>query len=157
MRFFSKYLIRDVALWFKGLRVDSISSCINFSNVFMKYWGNNKSTDSYLVDFYDLKREHNETLLVFNRRFCSIYHGMPLEIRPTEIVAMIYYVMGLHSKLSLLLLERRSSLLSNLFEDALGVEENICASRRIQEWVKFENLYAHEKTECQYVSEFEQE
>jgi hypothetical protein len=39
MRFFSKSLIRDVALWFKGLRVDSIGSWIEFSNVFMKYWG----------------------------------------------------------------------------------------------------------------------
>ena len=42
MRFFSKSLIKDVALWFKGLRVDSISSWIDFSNGFMKYWGNTK-------------------------------------------------------------------------------------------------------------------
>jgi hypothetical protein len=64
---------------------------------------------------------------------------MPLEIRPTETTAMIYYVMGLHSKLALLLLERKSSSLSSLFEDALEVEENIYASRKIQEQVDFEN------------------
>jgi hypothetical protein len=98
----------------------------------MKHWGENKSLDSYLADFYALKREHNETFHVFNRRFCNIYHGMPLEIRPTEIVAMIYYVMGLHSKL-VLLLERKTSSLRSLFEDALEVEENIYASRKIQE------------------------
>jgi hypothetical protein len=44
-----------------------------------------------------------------------------------------------------------------LFEDAQGVEENTHASRRIREQVDFENLHAHEKTRCQYVSEFEQE
>jgi hypothetical protein len=44
---------------------------------------------------------------------------------------MIYYVMGLHSELALLLLERKSSSLKQLFEDAEGVEENIRASRWI--------------------------
>jgi hypothetical protein len=44
-----------------------------------------------------------------------------------------------------------------LFEDAQGVEENIRVSRRIREWVEFENLHAHEKAECQYISDFEQE
>jgi hypothetical protein len=75
MRFFSKSLIRDVVVWFKSLRDDSIDSWIEFSNVFMKHWGEHKSPDSYLVDFYALKREQNETLPAFNRRFCSIYHA----------------------------------------------------------------------------------
>jgi hypothetical protein len=66
MRFFSKSLIRDVAIWFKSLRDESIGSWIEFSDVFMKHWGENKSLDSYLADFYALKREHNETLPVFN-------------------------------------------------------------------------------------------
>jgi hypothetical protein len=155
MRLFSKSLIRDVVVWFKGLRVDSIGSWVDFSNAFLKYWGENKSLDSYLADFCSLKREQDEALSVFNRRFYGIYHDMPLEIRPTETVAMIHYVMGLHSELSLLLLERKSSSLRSLFEDAQGVEENIRASRRIREQDDFENLHAHEKTGCQYVSEIE--
>ena len=76
---------------------------------------------------------------------------MPLEIRPTETAAMIYYLMGLHSKLSLLLLERKSLSLSILFEDALEVEENIHASRRIPEQFDFE------PDKHQYESYFEQE
>jgi hypothetical protein len=80
MRFFSKSLIKDVATWFKGLKVDSICSWIEFSNAFLKYWGEYKSLDSHLADFYALKREQDEALLVFNRRFYSVYHDMPLEI-----------------------------------------------------------------------------
>jgi hypothetical protein len=140
MRFFSKSLIRDVSIWFKSLRVESIGSWIEFSNVFVKHWGENKSLDSYLADFYALKRKQNETLPIFNRRFCSIYHGMPLEIRPTETAAMIYYVMGLHSELSLLLLERKSSSLSSLFEDALEVEENIMLPGGSKSGFDFENI-----------------
>jgi hypothetical protein len=55
MRFFSKSLIKDVAAWFKSMRFDSIGSWIEFSNVFLKYWGKYKSLDSYIVDFYALK------------------------------------------------------------------------------------------------------
>jgi hypothetical protein len=70
---------------------------------------------------------------------------------------MVYYVMDQHSELVLLLLERKSSSLRQLFEDAEEVEENICASWRIREWFYFKNMYAHEQVECQYVSYFEQE
>jgi hypothetical protein len=157
MRMFSKSLIKDVATWFKGLRADSIGSWIEFSNAFLKYWGEYKSLDSYLADFYALKREQDEALPVFNRRFYRVYHDMPSEVRPTETFAMIYYIMGLHSDLVLLLLERNSPSLTRLFEDAQEVEENICASRRIRGRDFFENLQAHEQAECHYTSDFEQE
>ena len=149
MRYFSKSLIKDVVVWFKGLRADSIGSWIKFSNVFMKYWGDHKSPDLYLPYFYVLKKEQNETLLDFSQRFYSIYHGMALEIRPTETTTMIQYVMGLHSKLALLLLERKSSSLSIMFEDSLEVEENICASRKIPEQVEVENHFLLGPAKCQ--------
>jgi hypothetical protein len=56
MRLFSKYLFRDVAVWFKSLRDDSIASWIEFSNAFLKHWGENKSFDQYLADFYAFRR-----------------------------------------------------------------------------------------------------
>jgi hypothetical protein len=104
-----------------------------------------------------LKREPDEDLHVFNQRFYHIYHDMTLEIWPTEMATMLYYVMAHHSDLVLLLFERNSSSLSQMFEDAQGVEENVHVSRRIQEQVDFENLHAHEKEECQYTLDFEQE
>jgi hypothetical protein len=156
MRFFSKSLIRDVAAWFRGLRADSIGSWIEFSNAFLKYWGEYKSLDSYLADFYALKREQDEALPVFNRRFYRVYHDMPLEVRPTETFAMIYYIIGLHSELALLLLERKSPSLIQLFEDAREVEENIHASRRIRDRDFFENLQVHEQVNCQYILDSEQ-
>jgi hypothetical protein len=157
MRFFSKSLIKDAVAWFKSLRADSIGSWTEFSNVFLKYWGKYKSLDSYLADIYALKREQDEALPVFNRRFYRAYHDMPLEVRPTKTAAMMYYVMGLHSDLVLLLLEWKSSSLTQLFEDSQEVEENIWASRRIRDRDFLENLQVHEQAECQYNSDFEHE
>ena len=81
---------------------------------------------------------------------------MPLEICPTETTAMIYYVMGIHSELSLVLLERKYSSLRSLFENAQEVEGNIHASRRIRGRDFFEKLQAHGQAECQYTLDFEQ-
>ena len=69
MRIFSKTLFRDAAKWLKGLRDDSISSWIELSNAFLKHWGENKYIDLYRAEFYALKREEDEALSIFNRRF----------------------------------------------------------------------------------------
>jgi hypothetical protein len=130
MRLFSKYLFGDVVVWFKGLGVNSIGSWIELCNAFLKCWGENKSLDQYLDDFNALRRGEEEALVVFNRRFYSVYHSMPVEIRPSETVSMVYYEMAQHSELVLLLRERKySSLRCRLFEDAEEVEENIWLAR----------------------------
>jgi hypothetical protein len=80
IRFFSKYLIKDVSVWFKGLRGDSIGSWIELCNSFLRCWGENKSLDQYLAVFYSLRRGEDEALAVFNKRFYSVYHNMLVEI-----------------------------------------------------------------------------
>jgi hypothetical protein len=72
-----------------------------------------------------LRRGEEEALVVFNRRFYSFYHSMPVEIKPIETVAMVYYVMAQHSELVLFLRERKSTSLSQLFMDVEEVEENL--------------------------------
>jgi hypothetical protein len=131
MRLFSKSLFGDVVVWFRSLGVDSIGSWIELSNDFLKYWGENKSFDQYLADFHDLRRGEEEAMVVFNMRFYSVYHNMPVEIRYSETAAMVYYVMAQHSELVLLLRERKYSSLKCLFEDVEEVEENIRASKKI--------------------------
>ena len=138
LRLFSKYLVGDASIWFKNIEAGSIGSWAGLYNTFSISWGENKSLDQYLIDFYTLRRGKEEALVVFNRRFYSVYHSIPLEIRPTKIAAMVYYVMAQHSDLVLFLLERKSTSLSHLFEDAKGVEKKIRASRRIQDPVYFE-------------------
>jgi hypothetical protein len=145
MSLFSKSLFGDVDVWFKGLGFNSISSWIELCNAFLKYWGKNKSLDQYLVDFNALRRREEEALVVFNGRFYSVFHSMPLEIQPSEIVAIVYYVMAHHPNLVLLLRERKYSSLRYLFEDVEEVEENIQACKRKRDQAYFENMHAHEQ------------
>jgi hypothetical protein len=112
MRLFSKSLLGDVVVWFKGLGADSIGSWVELYNDFLKWLGENKSLNQYWDDFNALRRGEEEALVVFKMRFYSVYHSMPVEIRSTETVAMVYYVMAQHLDLVLLLKERKSTYLS---------------------------------------------
>jgi hypothetical protein len=78
MRLFSKSLVGDVALWFKNLEVGSIGSWDELYGAFSRYWGGNKSFDQYLTEFYALRREKDEVLATFNKRFYSFICSMPL-------------------------------------------------------------------------------
>ena len=69
--------------------------------------------------------ENDEPITKYNWRFQSFYISVPTEIRPSEKIAMVYYVMAQHLDLVFFLLERKSSYLRQLFEDAKGVEDNI--------------------------------
>jgi hypothetical protein len=102
-----------------------------------------------------LRRGEEEALAIFNRRFYNIYHSMPVEIRPTEIVAMVYYVIAQHPELVLLLRERKSSSLRHLFEYVVEVKENIRASKWVHTQAYLRNL--HEQEDCPSVSDSEQE
>jgi hypothetical protein len=118
MRLFSKSLFGDVDLWFKGLGADSIGSWIELYNAFLRHWGENKSFDQHLTDFCAHNRKEDEALATFNKRFHSFYYNMPIEIRPTEVVAMVQYTMAQHPNLFLYLRERKSPSLQQMFVDA---------------------------------------
>ena len=52
----------------------------DFHYAFLRYWGENKSIDQYLIEFNALKREEDEALITFNMIFHSFYYSMPNDI-----------------------------------------------------------------------------
>jgi hypothetical protein len=124
LRLFSKSLVGDASLWFRNLKACSICSWTDFHRVFLRYWGENKSVDQYLIELYNMRRGKDEALSPFNRRFHNFYCSMPLEIRPSETVSMVYYTLAQHPELFLYLRERKSSSLEQMFTNVEEIEEN---------------------------------
>ena len=56
---------------------------------------------------------------------------MPKEFQPLENIAKIYYAAIFPPKLSLLLLERKSTTLQHMFTDCLEVKENLNMSQKV--------------------------
>jgi hypothetical protein len=157
MMLFSKSLSGDVVMWFRCLESSSIGSWTELCHAFLKCSGENKSHDQYRFEFNALRTGEEEALVVFNRRFCSVYHSMPMEIKPIETDAMVYYVMAHHLELVLLLRERKFASLRHLFEDVEEVEENIRARKGVHMKAYLEKLHVPKEEYGQHVSHFEQE
>jgi hypothetical protein len=132
MRAFSQSLKGDTKYWFKHLQPETISSWEELKDVFLKFWGRRKSLDLQLIEFYDLKKQNNENISIFSRRFSSTYYNFPKEIQPTEVAAMLHYATTLHPDLSFLLMERRPKSLQQMFNDAQDIQHNIQACKQIQ-------------------------
>ena len=56
---------------------------------------------------------------------------MPKEVQPLENAAKICYAATFPPKLSLLLLDRKSTTLQHMFTDCLKVEENLKMSQKV--------------------------
>jgi hypothetical protein len=131
MRAFSQSLKGDTKDWFKHLQTETISSWEELKNVFFKFWGRKKYLDLQLTEFYALKRQSDEVISIFSRRFSNIYYNLPKEIQPTEVAAMLHYTTTLHPDLSFLLMERRPESLQKMFNDAQEIQHNIQACEQI--------------------------
>jgi hypothetical protein len=80
MRLLCQSLFGYVSLWFKNLEDCSIGSWDDFHGEFLRYWGEKKSFDQYLNEFNSLRKEEDEALATFNRKFHIFYCNMPLDI-----------------------------------------------------------------------------
>jgi hypothetical protein len=81
MSLFSQSLSGDVVVWFRCLEAGFVGSWTELCHAFLKCWGENKSLDQYWFVFNALGRGEEEALVVFNMRFYSVYHSIPMEIR----------------------------------------------------------------------------
>ena len=92
MRAFSQSLQGDAKAWFRHLQPHSISSWDELREAFRRFWGERKSWDLLLSEFYAMRRMKYETISNFSRRFASLYYKLPKEVQPPEVVAMPHYV-----------------------------------------------------------------
>jgi hypothetical protein len=108
MRAFSQSLQGYAKAWFRRLQPQSIISWDELREAFNRFWGERKSRDILLSEFYSMRRMKDETISSFSRRFASLYYKFPKEVQPPEVVSMLYYVTTFQSDLYFLLMERKS-------------------------------------------------
>ena len=103
LRAFSQSLQGKVKLWFKNLPPHSISSWDELREAFLRFWGENKPLDLLLSYFYLIKKQEDETVSTFNRRFSNVYYEFSKPIQPPEGATKLYYATTLPSNLFLFL------------------------------------------------------
>jgi hypothetical protein len=91
-----------------------------------------------------MKRQSNEIVSTFSRRLSSIYYNFPKEIQPIEFASMLQYATTLSANMYLLLLERKSVTLQQMFIDAQKVEENLSSCGKFLDQVEDKKLNVEE-------------
>ena len=124
---------REVRRWFIELPDNSITLIGELEDVFMRQWGDTKDHTYYITEFGALKRKKDEIIADLSKRFNNMYGRILTEIKPSETSAKLTYANSFDHEFSLDLRERRSVTLLNMQEDALEVEPNILASKRLKE------------------------
>ena len=77
MRYFSQYLQGCVKKWFRHLQPESVNTWEEFSHVFLDFWGEKRSLDRVLSEFYSMRKHEGEPMPSYNKRFASLYYGIP--------------------------------------------------------------------------------
>ena len=75
-----------------------------------------------------------------------VYNSIPADIKPSPGAAKIHYVDAFDNDFALLLRERNSNTLAAMFTDALEVEANMMACRKIKPRVEVDKRKSREET-----------
>jgi hypothetical protein len=129
-RVFVQSLDGHARKWFKELPAGSIAGIEQFDETFLKHWGDRRDFVYYITEFGNLRKQSNESVSDFTKRFNRMYGKIPAEIKPSDASAKITYSDAFDSDFYLLLRERRSPTLSLMQDVALEVESNILASQK---------------------------
>jgi hypothetical protein len=122
----------QVRTWFRGLPVDSIPSYNDLETSFLRQWGEKKDHLYYLTEFRALRKKTSETVLEFIQIFNKLYHKIPTEVKPSQPAAKVTFAGAFDSDFALLLRERRSTTLAGMQDDAIEIESNMMASKKLK-------------------------
>ena len=111
---------------------NSITIIEELQELFMRQWGDTKDHTYYITEFESLRRNKDETITDFLKRFNKMYDRIPTEIKPSETSAKLTYANAFDHEFSLRLRERRPVTLLNMQDAALEVESNILSSNRLK-------------------------
>jgi hypothetical protein len=132
MRLFAQSLAGEVRKWFRALPTASILNFEAFETSFLAKWGDKKNPLQFLTQYNNMRRSPSETVQEFLARFMKVYNSIPTEVKPPPRDAQLRYDDSFEIDFSLLLREIRSNSLDDMMSDAIEVELNLMASRKIK-------------------------
>jgi hypothetical protein len=79
-----------------------------------------------------LRKKDFESFLEFIQIFNNLYHKIPTEVKTSQPTAIVTFARAFDSNFSLHLIQRRFTTLSGMQDDAIEIESNMMASRKLK-------------------------
>ena len=100
MKLFSPTLEDDALDWFTKLPNWGIKTKIELFYALMKKWGDRKDDRHILASLNTTKKNENETMEEFNKRFNGLIQSLSSKIKPTKTAILIHYIESLNGEMS---------------------------------------------------------
>ena len=132
MRLFAQSLFREAKKWFRDFPARSILTFQAFQNSFLEGWYDKKSLLQVLSQYKNIKKWRFVSIHEFSRHFMRVYNSILADIKPLVGAAKLHYADAFQSHFVLLLRERKSTSIPNMFKDALELEANMMACGKMK-------------------------
>lgn len=126
-------------------------------NQYFHKWGIKKDHVYYLNKFEDIKRNLNEPVSDFSKRFNKIYNKKYADCKPLVIASKVRFSKAFDDYFSLMLRERNSRTLADMEIDAIEVEANRAVLGKFRVKAKKEKKNLKEKTKMGSSSKVKEE
>jgi hypothetical protein len=92
MKLFFLSLEDDALDWFMELTNNNAKTIKELIDAFVEIWGDRKERRHLLASLNLIKKNTNETMEDFNKRFNVLIHSLPKDIKPLDASILIYYI-----------------------------------------------------------------
>jgi hypothetical protein len=92
MKLFALSLEEDAFDWFSDLDAGSFKTFKEFEKGFLAKWGDKKEDRYLLASLNNMKKNENETMEEFNKRFNNLISSLHAEIKPPDGSILIHYI-----------------------------------------------------------------
>ena len=124
-RLFCLTLQGKASSWFFNLLSGSITSWKQFENAFIIRFGDDKTSETLLLELSMLNINDNEKVKEFNQRFITLLNKIPN--KQPEAIQIEYYTIALPLSVAMFVKRKEIRTLEENFEEAIKVEKDLAS------------------------------
>jgi hypothetical protein len=128
MKLFVLSLEDDASDWYEDKPDNTFKTLKDLIDVFTEKWGEKRDHRHLLAALNTMKKNENETMDEFNKRFNELVSSMHQDIKPPESAILIYYIEAFSGEMRYQLRDKEPTDLKRAQETAIKIDKNMQAS-----------------------------
>jgi ribonuclease HI/transposase InsO family protein len=128
MKLFVLSLEDDASDWYEDQPNNTFKTLKELIDAFTEKWGEKRDHRHLLAALNTMKKNENETMDEFNKRFNELTSSMHQDIKPPESAILIYYIEAFGGEMRYQLRDKEPTDLKKAQETAIKIDKNMQAS-----------------------------
>jgi len=130
MKLFALSLEEDASNWFSSLDDNKYATITDLIDRFIEIWEDNKEHRHLLAVLHSIKKNENETMEEFNKKFNELVTSIHTDYKPPTTSILIYYIEAFNWEMRYQLQDKEPTNLKASQEMAIKIDKNMQASQK---------------------------